>query len=498
MKIRLKDNSKAGFGAVFMFAIGIVVVMTIFVMTQFMTGQSATAEIEASDLGNRAGIVAESAAEECSYYTLLKSNDIEDDSPEAKKLFETLRTFEKRSSTYPSKEGPTSKGLKYLWNTKFCLPMNKNYYQSDSENDNITIDCFAIGPLKQKCFPQGPKLSNESSGILGIEGKVTVKSKTGGPTIEREVQFARDFRVLLLHPPYPFNNYTLYLKRKTGTIPDKFHSYFRAFEDSQTPLISEFPISDMSSDERPIVSTASEIKPESFNIRAFNEQSGIDMNNLTTKQIGQLATDISYVKAAKFTKLAAETSTEYVQDNYYNQLDWNSFKNKASHYYPDFGRFVYDNAKDSNLKLNGIYYIEKGVVLDHTFSGRGIIVTTNTEDMVIRNVKRSSSNDRLTIVTINSNFDIRGTAKGGQSIVEADIFAPNGTITDPSLAHIKGTVYLSHLDPSNGKGPWIELPDDTATIPWTDGDELDDKYANKLAVILSPGYSWKRYWNKRK
>jgi hypothetical protein len=490
-----RRKARRGMGVIFIFVIGILVVMTIFMLTQFMTGQSATAEIEASDLGNRAGIIAESAAEECSYYTLIKSNDSQNS--DATEIYKKIRTFEKQSSTEPSIAGPTGKGLKYLWKTDYSVPMNQGFYQSDSESDNVSIGKFSIGPLKQEIFPEGPKLGNESSGILGIEGEVTVNSKSGGGSIVRQVQFARDFRVLLLHPPYPFNNYTLFLKRKSSAIQDRFDSYFRAFESSETPLVPEFPIGDMSSDSRPVITTASELKPEYFVIKAFDDQSQTNIANLTTEQTAQLSTDIANVKAADFKKLDPEKSFEYVRDNYYNQMDWASFKNKASHYYPDFGRFVYDNVKEGNIELNGLYYIEKGVALDHSYSGRGIIVTTGTEDLVIRSLTRTSPESRLCVITINSNFDIPEKTPGTRTLVEADIMAPNGTINKPETAHIKGSVYLSHINPGSTSGPWIELPDDTATTPWTEGDDLDESYSKKLAVILSPGYSWKRSWNQR-
>ena len=490
--------SRRGFGAIFIFVIGIVVVMTIFLMTQFMSGKTATAEIEASDLGNRAQIVAESAAEECSYYVLNSCNNDEEDDSATAELYEKLRTFDKESSTHPSVEGPTGKGLKYLWNVPHEVPVNRGYYQSSENTDNIDIGNFVIGPVKQNLFPEEPVKGNESSGILAMEGEITVNSKSGGISVQRQVQFARDFRVVLLHPPYPFNNYTLFLKRTSPSTADRFHSYFEKFEGAGNALSQSFPIEDMASDSRPIVTTASEIRPESFAINSLSEAATVNISNMNQTESTRFNAELNSCKGGRFRKLSPETSQEYVTGNYYNQLDYKSFRNRASHYYPDFGRFIYNHQKDDVLRLNGLYYIEKGVSLNHVYSGRGIIVTSSTEDLVIRSLSKSSESDRLTVVTINSNFDIQYNSTGSRTIVQADIMAVAGTILRPGAAVIEGCVYLSHLPPDNNEGLHIKLPPDTATTPWSSGDTPDKNYLKKLSVLLNPGYAWRKYWNKRR
>ena len=488
-------HNRRGVGVVFIFVIGTIVVLCVLMMSQYFSGRSATHEVATSDLGNRANIIAESATEECAYFAMTSTNDFEKRSAEGGQIYEKLRSFNKSSDKTPSIAGPTGKGLKFLWTVNYGIPRTKNFYSNKDYAGDAALSDFTIGALQQTTYPDGPAEGNESYGILGMEGSVTVNARGGGSDIVRKVQFAKNFRVLLLHPPYPFNNYTLYIKRPSLATADRFHEYFDNYENSGATGLPPFPVADMTSDERPIVTTAAEIRPDAYVVTSLDPNSGTNLSALSAQDQATLQAEMNRMKAAAFKKLDAGTSSNYVNDGYYRQLSWQAFKNKASHYYPDFGRFIYDNSKDGELNVNGLYYIEKGVSFAHSFRGRGVIVTTSTEDVVIRSLSKANPQSRLTIVTINSNFDFK---IGGSSTaeVEADLFAPAGTIKNAGNAKIIGCVYLSHIEPGSAVGPWVVRPPDTKTKPWTGG-ALDEKYGQKLGVFVAPGYAWKRIWSRR-
>ncbi len=486
---------RRGVGVVFLFIIGTIVVLCVLMMSQYFTGRSATHEVATSDLGNRANIIAESATEECAYFAMTSANDFERRSAEGGQLYEKLRSFSKSSDQSPSVAGPTGKGLKFLWKVDYGIPRTKTFYSNKEYAGDADLSDFTIGALQQTTYPDAPAKGNESFGILGMEGAVTVKNRGGGSDVMRKVQFAKNFRVLFLHPPYPFNKYTLFVKRPSLATADRFHQYFDKYENGGATGLPAFPVGDMTSDERPIVTTAAEIKSDAYVISSLDPNSGVDLSSLTPQDQANLAVEMNRMRAAGFKKLDAGKSSNYVNDGYYRQLTWQSFKNKASHYYPDFGRFIYDNSKDGEITLNGLYYIEKGVTFSHTFRGRGVIVTTSTEDIVIRSMEKANPQSRVTIVTINSNFDFQ---VGGSSSaeIEADLVAPKGTIKNAGNAKIIGCVFLSHIEPGSSVGPWIVRPPDTETEPWTGG-ALDEKYGQKLGIFIAPGYAWKRIWSRR-
>jgi len=488
-------TGRRGVGVVFVVVIGIIVVLSVFLMSQYFSGRHATSEVATSDLGNRANIIAESATEECAYFTMMSANDQERRTDNGSDLYEKIRMFRKDSSTTPSKEGPTGKGLPYLWDVTYDIRRTKNFYANKEYAGDATLSDFVIGPLQQSPFPDAPVEGNESFGIIGLAGQVTVNSEAGGNDVERQVQFAKNYRVLLLHVPWPFNKYTLYVKRPTVATPDRFHEYFETYQNATATGLPSFPIAAMASDERPIVTTAAEVKPDAFVVTTLDPNGGTNLSNLTPQDQSTLQTEFAAMQQAGFSKLDAATSTSYVNDGYYRQLTWQALKNKASHYYPDFGRFVYDNSQDGELKLSGLYYVEKGLALDHTFSGRGVIVTTGTEDVVIRRLTKAEPHARVCVITVNSSFDFR---LGGSSTgtIEADLMAPAGTIKNAGNAKIAGSVYLAFIQPGSQVGPWILRPDDTEAEPWSGG-ALDPAYGQKLGVFLSPGYVWKRYWNRR-
>ncbi len=240
------------------------------------------------------------------------------------------------------------------------------------------------------------------------------------------------------------------------------------------------------------MTTAAEIKPDAFVITALDPNA----SNQSNPDIQSITNEFAGVKAAGFKKLDPAKSSEYVNDGYYKQISWQALKNKASNYYPDFGRFVYDTSEDGELKLSGVYYIEKGLSIDHSFSGRAVLITSSTEDVIIRNATRTTPSSRLCIINTQSSFDFR--LSGSSSItIEADLAAPNGTIKNAGNARIHGCVYLSYIEPGSTVGPWIIRPNDSETKPWTSGDSLESKDSQKLGVFISPGYAWKRYWNRR-
>lgn len=484
-------RARQGFGIVLLFVVGVIVVLVVFLMSQYFTGRAATQEVASSDLSHRATIVAESATEECAFFTMTAANAVEPADEASKELYEGLRTFESSTDPTPRIEGPSGKGLPYRFDTTFDVPQTKGFYSDPSRTGDVTVSSFTIGVLQQSTFPDKPVKGNETYGILGFEGEVTVKSEAGGRDVNRVVQSAKDFRVLLLHPPYPFNKYTLYVKRPSVGTADRFHSYFERYEALADATLPPFPVADMASDERPVVTTAPGLSPETFVIRGLDPATPA-----AAADRGQLAAQMGRMALAGFHKLPADEATEYVNGNYYKQLQWETLRSKASHVYDNFARFVHDVSEGGELKLSGMYYIERGVAVDHTFSGRGVVVTTSPEGVRVRQCRRADPGGRLVIIAAKGDIVIDTGGATGLT-VDADLYAPEGTVKDAGGVKINGIVHVAYLPPGSSPGPWIVRPPDTETEPWTAGGTLDPDYARKLGVFLTPGYAWKRTWNVR-
>ncbi len=482
-------SNRRGIGMMMVVAVGILVVLTIFAAMRYLREKEVTRDISMLDMAKRAGIAADSAAQECLYFALKYGNlppGAEGSTEQSVRLFEGLRKYTPSSPGEATEESPIEGNGQYIERYPYDVPITAGYYAQD-EATETSFEDTALCETARYAWPDGAKETNEHYGVMTAEGRVRLRLKSSRKAVEISYRYAREYKVLLVHPPYPFNLYTLILRPRQDPPSGRMYDYFSRYEAAADSL-PDFPVADMVSDTRPIVTTAAVI-PENTLV--------LDALRRSPPRIPPTASDLqqfSRMRALGLHKLDAAAAAEWKEKRFYEQLTWQALAGKATHHYAGFALFAAERLKDGVLQLDGIYYVEGPVTLDCAYSGRGMIVTSSPDGVMIRRLERRGNAlaNRLVVVSCGGDITFPYDGSISTTVCQADLFVPNGRLRAGSGGRIEGIVYAAALEPDGASSPRIVRPNDTVAVPWKEGEPLDPEYGQKLRFFVSPYWLWKR------
>lgn len=330
---------RQGMGVVFFIAMGMIVVLAVMVGgNQIMSLSSQTRDAtSAVELGRKANLVVESAVEESVYYALSADLNRFDNT---NGLYDKLRQF--------TGQTPVKADQKLLDGAEPFVsyaeyPPAITYGPLGDDEDlrlhqtNPKKNPVFYGVLEQKPFPGNVSQSNESQGLLGFAHSATVKATGIFRDVDRVAQFAKQYKAIHVGAPWPFSQFTLFIRNDRQILESKYttrlrdetervanpanfqnarkitHSRFAEFgfihnylveaikaynaETDTNPKLAElprYPLAEYSVG--PVVCTSAELKPEDWVFDAYRAATDpaqgympLDANSADPKAAGVLA-----------------------------------------------------------------------------------------------------------------------------------------------------------------------------------------------------------------
>lgn len=215
-------GARQGIGALFVIAVGVIVVLAAIVgINQFTSLGGTTRDTTAAiELSHKTTLVAESAVDEGAYGTLpLDLNN--PDSP-AEGLYMRMRSWLPTSNPQP--EPPVFEGATpFLFSAKYAPVLTYEAMKADealklasydADSNPVFYGPMVMNPLTSQ--QSGSRLvlmpeSNESMGVMGFAHTVAAKGAGFFKDLDQSVQFSRPYKCLLMQPPWPYAKYNLFV-----------------------------------------------------------------------------------------------------------------------------------------------------------------------------------------------------------------------------------------------------------------------------------------------
>ncbi|MBI4872030.1 MAG: hypothetical protein HY814_10750 [Candidatus Riflebacteria bacterium] len=479
---------KSGIGTIFLIALSIVVVLAIMMMANSLLTSKVREQTVDISVSDRAAIAAESAVEEVAYSLLESLND-----PASKQeLYKKLRMFEPGKATPP----PDDVLLEDARSVVVRPELTERAYQDLTD---VRVGEVKAGPYEQLAL--GPTDdSNESYGTFGFRQSTRVTPPGHFRSVEEQVFFKKAFKVLLLAPPCPFNKYSLFMKE-----PRRFRSYYDLYQQAVAEVerqnataspadqvtLPPWPIADPTST-RPIFTTSGTVDPQDLTLASLAPGA-----TGGAKQLAASLTQLFARIGARYQRQTAESAAEYDSKKYYDQLSQESLRKHATHVFDNFAELVGFLSRDGVLELNGFYFVQREVILNQPWTGRGVIATEAPEGITVRSALKRGEG-RLTLIA--SRGPISLSALPPAEVLAADLVAPNGVLDGYRGKKVLGTVMVRDLDSSTdlfSPGPAVTRPPDSDYEPWAGQGDLAPAYARQLAFFLNPGFVNRQYLSER-
>lgn len=530
-----------GFGTVFVVAMGILGILMVMIgVRQFGgLGESTRDAVSAVDVGRKASLVAESAVEEVIHDAFLLDIDA-GTVPGDASLHRALRQYHPGAQAPPIKH-PFLEGEGF--SAMALLEASRTYTLVREMADLSLIDpdpfvCYGIQEQRPFVTAEDFPPSNESLGILAFVHAVTARGSGAFRTMDRAVQFEKEFRVVLTAPPWPFTPYSLFIREA-----DPFWEALRAqyerlqtfFQNNAENPGDSFPPFPFGADASPgpfVVRGEPNIDAAFFGALTFF----MGRNPTDTSQFGssydiqglqQKASDlVGKVQGMALDSPAFPDEKERFAGDPYVALGKEVWTAKATHHVKDIAGLIaaaIHPDKEGVLMLSGVYHVANvaPVTLETNWEGYGVIHFDG--DVKVRRARNDQASGKGHLVVLSAQNIVYSAGAGD---VQADLLAPLGSIQlgSPELA-VDGAVLMARphpadlpartLTPTNletelplALAAWtaflgklrIKAPPDALSYKvWKPGGEpLEPRHLKLLRVFIGDGYVRKQFWAKRR
>ena len=224
---RATNPARQGMGALFVIAVGVIVVLAAIVgINQFTSMTGATRDTTAAiELSHKTTLVAESAVDEGAYGTL--ALDLNNPDSPAAGLYMKMRSWLPTATQSP--QPPVFEGATpFLFQAKYSPMLTYEAMKADealklssydADSNPVYYGPLAMNPLTSQ--QNGAPLvlmpeSNESMGVMGFAHTVYAKGAGMFKDLDQSVQFSRPYKCILMEPPWPYAKYTLFVQEFYG------------------------------------------------------------------------------------------------------------------------------------------------------------------------------------------------------------------------------------------------------------------------------------------
>lgn len=480
-------RARQGVGVVFMISVGVMIVLAVFLGSQFMTQRSTSAEIGAIALGARAQLACESAITEAAYRVVHGSED------EANSLvaYEALRSFTQKEDLTPNIDSDYSGKTEYLLDVPFQRPLTEQSYEGE---EDIEFGAGLVGLVEREGFPGERELMSwDHRGLLAFEQEVTVTPPYGGFSMKVQSRFLRAFRALVVNVPPPFSRYRVVLGGDGGP-GDHFLRLYEAWQqarDRHGDAVDDFPILQMEEAQGRHYVTGVDVvsAPDgAWNVDELSADAGSQPPDADDGLNAQLA---AWQGAAGFRRASEEEDREL--RDHLALFSAGALANRSTFQVVNSadltGYFGYDASDGLALDLDGVVHVKGPLVLDHGFKGRGILWTDHAEGIRVRSLTPSAdaAND-AEVILVATRGDIEIVDPDPTNPIAASLIAPQGTVKCEGTAQVVGHLVMHHLpaEPYE-KGPTVRAPPSPRFKP-DRGRELNEDEKRQIQIFFDQGF----------
>ena len=471
-------GTRRGIGALFLVAIGILVVLVVLLFAQARTQDATGREINVVALGGRATVAAESALTELAYRLDAAAAGEDREAPAHRALRGYLPGVGGSGGPAALLEGAPP----YLETLELEPSLTAEAY---AEEEDVEIGERKVGVTARVGFPGEEDLATrDHRGLVALEQVVTLTPPWGGAAVSVTARGVRAFRSLLVDVPPPFSQYTAVVL-ETPDDGNRFRAYweaYRQFENGYTgnpDLLPDFPVAGIEGSVGGFfVTTMPEVPSAGWSVDPLlpNPQ------NLGVTERDDWADAFAAMQPAGWERLTEDAAAEL--EAHLPLLGAGALGARSTFRVDSMADLAGYFGDGDTLELRGVVQVSGSVILDHVVSGTAVLWTDDPGGVTVRRLERSSISDRLLLVSTKGDVRIE---LGSGGILPASLAAPQGTVTGLDGVTVQGRMVLGRYPPDLSQGP--DQRREGPAIPAPEpGQGLPDEGRAATRVVFDPGF----------
>lgn len=473
-----RRRTRRGIGALFLVAIGVLVVLVVLLWAQSRTQDATGREINVVALGGRATVAAESALTEMAYRLDEAAAGADLEAP----AHRALRGYRPGVSGSGGPAALLEGAPPYLETLELEASLTAEAYAADGD---VALGERKAGVVSRVGFPGEDELATrDHRGLVALEQVVTVTPPWGGTAVSVTARGVRAFRSLLVDVPPPFSQYTAVVLERPDD-GNRFRAYwdaYRAFRNGfagDPASLPEFPVAGIEGSVGGFfVTTAPEVPAPGWNVDPLLPNA----QNLGVTEQDDWADAFAAMAPAGWMRLVDDEAAEL--ERHLALFSPAALGPRSSARVDSMADLAGYFGEGDTLALKGVIEVGGPIILDHVVSGTAVLWTDDPAGVVIRRLELSSNLDRLVLVSATGDVRIE---LGTGGVVPASLVAPGGTVRGLGGVTVEGRMVLGRYPPDLSQGPDQRRSGPVIPAP-APGQGLPDEGRAATRVYFDPGY----------
>lgn len=470
---------RRGIGVVFMVALGVIVVLSVMLMSQMTSQRSTGVELSAMAQGSRAQLAAESAIAEAAYRLAQEAEGDDTTRP----AFLALRGLDPDAPVARETESPYSGKPEYLEVLPFEAPLTYEAYKLEGD---LSFGASLVGLLERQRFPGEDEVRSwDHRGLVAFEQEVTLAPPTGGPAVRCQARFLQSYRALAVTVPPPFSRFTAMVGETAGD-DNRFRSYFdlwsrakAAFEagGGDPDVFPAFPIEDMEgSTGRFYVTSAAELPSAAWNVDALDTDPG----SIGASELDDLKDQLAVLATGGWRRLPGREDQELQEAA--ALLTKEALGNRSTYELEGMADLAGYFGDGKSLELEGVVRVKGPIRLDHTVKGPCILWTDSRDGIRVKSLAVDAAGGEVVLVATDGDIQLDDGAT-----VAASLLAPKGTVKGLAGATVTGHLLMARFPPAFTGGPTLRRPAGPRLDPPENG-RLRPEDRRHFSLYFDPGF----------
>lgn len=474
---------RRGIGVVFLLAIGVIVVVSVFMASQMSVQQSTGKEIGAMALGARAQLACESGIAEAGYS--IQTGALE--GSESDPTFATLRGFRQDEELDKEVDSLLTGKTEYVMALPYSAKLTREAYSSEQD---ISFGPGLAALVERKGFPgERDLLTFDHEGVLAFEQAVTITPPYGGFGMTVTARHLRAYRAILADVPPPFSHYTAIVDDVPGDA-NPLRKYWDVYKTAKAAWIADgrdegeledFPVALMDEGSgRYFVTAAPALNaPDAWNVEALATSPG----TFGASWLEDVNSAIAVLQTAGWHR--PERDEEERLRKHRALLTKEALSNRSVFEVESMADLAgYFHGEGDELVLDGIIHVKGPLLLDNPYAGEAVVWTDDPEGIRIRSLTAVEEGSHLVVIATRGDIEIE--AEEG-AVVQASLLAPESTVRGLEGITLEGRLMMKRFPPEPFvQGPTITRPPWPAFDP-EPGRPLTAEERAAIQIFFDPG-----------
>ncbi len=464
---------RSGFGVVFMLALGIIVVASVFLMSQMQVQRSTGREIGAMALGSRASLASDSCITEASYRLAHGAGEEDDEA------YELLRSFRQGETLETEHESLFTGAREYRLLLPLSSPLTRKAYEAEAD---LKIGRSQVGVIERKGYPGESELQTfDHRGRLAFEQQIRLDPPYRGFSMEVTGRYVRAYRAQAVTVPPPFSRFAAVFGDDPRDNPmRRFYQAWKVERDrlaaagNPESSFTAFPIADFEEGGGRAFVTSSPVTDASGWAQADALANAVSVSDLNS-QI-ELFARAGWRRASPVEDLALREHGKILSTEGLTNRSTAEVENMA-----DLAGYY---GEGEVLSFSGTVHVKGPIVLDHVFEGNAVLWTDSSQGIRISRLETRGAGSELVLVASQGNIKVEGSG----AKVAAALIAPYGTIQGLAGTTVSGHLVAKGFPADLGLGPNLQMPSDPPRFRPEPGRPLSKQELQTIQILFDPGF----------